>query len=656
MMMFPDLPAVRFALGLLVSSAVSTAAEIHVRSGALPEGDGTWERPYRTIMSAAAVAQPGDVITVHAGTYRERIDPPRGGSSPDARITYRAAPGETVIIKGSEIVKAWVQVKDDIWKVSLPNTFFGSYNPYRDVIAGDWFEDRGRVHHTGEVYLDGVSLYEAASLEEVMNPQLSPYSQEPEHSRFKWYVASDERETHITANFGGANPNEKTVEINVREACFYPSQPGRNYITVRGFTMAHAATQWAAPTAEQIGLIGTHWSKGWIIEDNVVRDSKCVGITLGKDRATGHNEWSKDPSKDGALHYNEMIQRALEAGWSRENIGSHIVRRNTLYNCEQAGICGSFGAIFSEISDNHIYRIWHKRSFTGMEQAGIKIHGAVDTLIARNHVHHASRGIWLDWMTQGARVTGNLCHDNSIDDLYIEVSHGPYIVDNNVLLSPVSLNNLSHGGAYLYNLFAGAIHSRQDFRITPYLEAHGTAVAGMSRFFGGDDRFFHNVFLKPERQPVQERPGVYRTVGYGLWVLDNKDHPLTAAGNVYVNGARPSRQEKDVRVVTEPQTDPLVWWEQGDLHLRWSLPADLPHTATPRLSTAGFPDTLVSRLSFAGPDGEPVHFETDYFGRPRDRAHPTPGPFERRSTADVERERRVSLRRARAVSDLEPSN
>ena len=38
---------------------------------------------------------------------------------------------------------------------------------------------------------------------------------------------------------------------------------------MRGFTLEHAATNWAPPTAEQIGLIGTHWSKGWIIENNV---------------------------------------------------------------------------------------------------------------------------------------------------------------------------------------------------------------------------------------------------------------------------------------------------------------------------------------------------------------------------------------------------
>ncbi len=55
----------------------------------------------------------------------------------------------------------------------------------------------------------------------------------------------------------------------MRRTVFYPDQPGRNYITVRGFTLRHAATPWAPPTAEQIGLIGTHWSKGWIIENNV---------------------------------------------------------------------------------------------------------------------------------------------------------------------------------------------------------------------------------------------------------------------------------------------------------------------------------------------------------------------------------------------------
>jgi alpha-N-arabinofuranosidase len=51
---------------------------------------------------------------------------------------------------------------------------------------------------------------------------------------------------------------------------------------VRGFTLAHAATPWAPPTAEQIGVIGTHWSRGWLIENNNIHHSICVGVTLGK--------------------------------------------------------------------------------------------------------------------------------------------------------------------------------------------------------------------------------------------------------------------------------------------------------------------------------------------------------------------------------------
>jgi len=78
---------------------------------------------------------------------------------------------------------------------------------------------------------------------------------------------------------------------------FYPRETGRNFITVRGFTLEHAATNWAPPTAEQVGLIGTHWSKGWIIENNTISHSRCVGITLGKygDERSAHSLWWADP-------------------------------------------------------------------------------------------------------------------------------------------------------------------------------------------------------------------------------------------------------------------------------------------------------------------------------------------------------------------------
>jgi hypothetical protein len=88
--------------------------------------------------------------------------------------------------------------------------------------------------------------------------------------------------------------------------------------------------------------------------------------------------------------------------------------------------------------------------------AGIKLHGAIDVLIAKNCIHNAGRGLWMDWMAQGTRISSNLLYDNTTDDLFVEVNHGPFLVDNNVFLSPVSLLDMSEGGAYAHNLFSGS--------------------------------------------------------------------------------------------------------------------------------------------------------------------------------------------------------
>ena len=331
-----------FLMLVVLTTPVVSAREYHVSIKGNDTNVGSASKPYRNISFAAQNAQPGDVIIVHQGIYRERVTPPRGGDSDTRRIVYRAAEGEKVEIKGSEVISGWKRFEKDVWKVIIPNTFFGDYNPYKDILNGDWFRDKGREHHTGEVYLNGNSLYEMNILESVLNPKPIQGITDQEGSTYTWYCETDEENTYIYANFHGYNPNEELVEINARKSCFYPDKPGRNYITVNGFHMSQAATQWAPPTAEQIGLIGTHWSKGWIIENNVISHSKFAGITLGKDRESGHNVASENPCKDGATHYNEVIFKALQAGWSKEEIGSHLVRNNTIFNCFNCFICFVF--------------------------------------------------------------------------------------------------------------------------------------------------------------------------------------------------------------------------------------------------------------------------------------------------------------------------
>ena len=610
----------------------AAARELHVSVKGDDANDGSPSKPFRTISAAARVAQPGDIVTVHAGTYRERVTPPLGGESDAKRIVYQAAPGETAVIKGSEVIRDWKQWAPGVWKATVPNSLFGKYNPYKDLIVGDWFDSRGRPHHTGEVYLNGKSLYESHLLERVLDSKPIPNIEDADGSTYTWFAETDERNTYIYANFHDKNPNQELVEINVRDSCFYPDQPGRDYITVRGFRMAQAATQWAAPTAEQIGLIGTHWSKGWIIENNVISDSKCAGISLGKDRKTGHNVWIADPRKDGAIHYNEVILRALEAGWSREKIGSHIVRNNVIFNCEQAGIVGSLGAVFSRIFNNHIYNIWTKRQFTGAEMAGIKLHAAIDVVIQGNRIHDAGRGLWMDWMAQGTRITRNLLYDNSMDDLFVEVDHGPFLVDNNLFLSALSLNDMSEGGAYVHNLIAGRILSRPEpRRSTPYHKPHATALAGLDSIVGGDDRFYNNVFTGKGVAPAsggEADTNPQRFGGFGLWVYNLREYPLMAGGNVYLNGARAYAKEDGSLSLPEADLKPELVEERDGVYLCFAAPAEMQKAATRPVNTAMLGKARVPGLSYENPDGSPLAIDTDYLGNKRSATGPAAGPFE----------------------------
>jgi alpha-N-arabinofuranosidase len=581
------------------------AAEYHVAPGGNDTYPGTQAAPFRTIQHAADRAQPGDVITVHQGIYRERIIPPRGGESDAKRIVYQAAPGETVEIRGSEVVNNWVKVQGDVWKATLPNTLFGRFNPYADLIHGDWFAPKGRAHHTGAVYLNGTWLTEAARLDDVLKPATATPL---------WFGAVGKDSTTIHARFPGVNPNRQTVEINVRRTVFYPDSPGKNYITVRGFRMRHAATPWAPPTAEQVGLIGTHWSKGWVIENNRISHSTCSGIALGK----YGDQWD-NTSADTAEGYVKTIERALANGWNKETIGHHVVRNNRIAHCEQAGIVGSLGAAFSVVTGNTIHDIHVRHLFTGAEMAGIKFHAAIDVQIRHNHIYRTTRGLWLDWMAQGTRVSGNLLHDNNdSEDLFVEVDHGPFLVDNNVFLSPRSVTSRSQGGAYVHNLFAGTFSMNEyDSRLTPYHKAHSTEVAGMHDNPRGDDRFYNNLFVG----------------GADLACYDQPRLPVAMDGNVFLKGARPSRHEASPLV--KPDFDPALKFVHSAAGCNLELTLDPSWTGdrtralvtTERLGKASIPG-----LPYEQPDGKPICVDADYFGKPRNQANPTPGPFENPGT------------------------
>ena len=503
----------------------------------------------------------------------------------------------------------------------------------------------------------------------------------PEESVYKWYTEQDPDtdETIIYANFQGFNPNEENVEITVRRRCFMPSKTGVSHITVRGFKIDKAATTWAPPAAFQDGMIGPHWSKGWIIEDCEISNSRCAGISLGKyyDPENEHyftNKHIKSPTQ----MERDAICRGQYHGWLKEKIGSHIIRRCDIHHCEQGGIIGRMGGVFSIIEDNHIHHINNMQELGGAEIAGIKLHAPIDVIMRRNHIHHCTKGIWCDWEAQGTRITQNLLHDNQrpsyarflpgsmmSQDLFVEVSHGPTLIDNNILLSDASLRIATQGVAMVHNLICGAftsVGSGTTWRYTPYHIPHRTEVMGFMTILHGDDRFYNNIFVQKwpsedytvhdDQDPQVTRPE-NRLVGthdfdeyptYDEWIsqFDFTKHPnmlaladvhfghlpIWSEGNVYLNGAKPWKKEVNCLLVDKNDQGVKVELVEKDGHyyLDTNIFDYIKGFSARMINTEILGKAFEPEQGFENPDGTPIQFDSDYFGDHRG-VHVVSGPF-----------------------------
>ena len=634
---------------ITISSLFLFSQQYHVAKHGNDNNLGTVESPFLTISKAAKIALPGSVITVHEGTYRERIAPSHGGLSTTKPIIYQAAKGEDVWIKGSEIIKQWKKFKGNVWMVKIDNKFFGDFNPYVEIVQGDWLLNTyGMDHHLGEVYLNGDSLYEVGELSDVSDENPLGRTNDKDGSRYKWFCKTENGFTTIYANFMGLNPNDELVEINVRPAVFFPKKTGINFITVRGFKMAHAATQWSPPTAEQVGLIGPYWSKGWIIEDNLITDSKCTGISIGKERASGHNEWTNLKVKHGTQRERDVVFKALKLGWSFETIGSHIIRNNTIKNCEQTGISGHLGGIGSQIYNNHIYNIHIKKQFFGYETGGIKLHAPIDVIIKNNLIHDNYRGIWLDWQSQGTRVSGNIFYNNEKEDLFNEVNHGPMVVDNNIMLSEISILNASQGTAYVHNLITGKIIIRKvSNRYTPYHFSHSTSVKGLMTILTGDDRYYNNILTsnhqtKPYKGPASDKihNGLDAYDGYPLssdyWYKGKRPDdfakhklPVYINSNLYFNKAKPFDRELDNFENREFVPKISIEKKKNSFYLNFEIDDSFKKVKTSLVNTNILGTAFQSEAAFENKDASPIVLDTDILNNKRNVLNPIVGPFEK---------------------------
>jgi len=417
-------------------------------------GPGTRERPFRTINKAAQVLQPGERVVIASGIYRECVRPLRGGTGPARMISYEAAPGAKVFIKGSEVLKqGWQQKGVSIfrrmpnsqaaaapevttWEHDLTETMFpDAYNPFalpsapadrawldtRTVDMGPYFRRRGLV------FVDGKPLEPVEQLRELASPQL-PGPPPPNQPRPLTGLPPRKRGGPIMQEIGGTpdgrfwvdnsgqaiqvrlpagTPAEHTIEITTREQAFAPLQKGLAYIRVKGITFQHAGNGYPVP---QRGLLSTAGGNHWIIEGNTIEWANGVGLDIG------NGDWS--------------------GGFTPQAGQSQIVRGNTVRYCGVEGIAG-MQTRDTVVEDNLIEWCGWADAEREWEAAGAKFHGARNMLFRQNvvrHIRHAN-AVWFDSGNTNCRITRNVFADvlTVSAAVHMEMNRQPNLIDNNII-------------------------------------------------------------------------------------------------------------------------------------------------------------------------------------------------------------------------------
>ncbi|MFP5226940.1 MAG: right-handed parallel beta-helix repeat-containing protein [Acidobacteriota bacterium] len=418
-------------------------------------GPGSQSHPFRTINKAAQVLQPGERVVIASGTYRECVRPARGGTDADHMISYEAAPGAKVFVKGSEVLNdGWQQESIPLgfrgfggqsaqpqkevtaWRHELTGAMFpDAYQPFALAsVAGNWewldprAVDMGPYfRRRGLVFVDGKPLEPVEQLRELAMPHLqpepvfttppAPQNGLPPRRRpgplmqeiggspdARFWIENSGTAIHIRLDSGA--PADHTIEITTRGQAFVPSQKGLAFIRIKGITFQHAGNAYPFP---QYGLVSTVGGNHWIIEDNTIEWANGMGLDIGTDGDSGFTP---------------------HAGTSQ------IVRRNTIRYCGVEGI-GGMGTVDTAIEDNLVEWCGWADAERGWEAAGAKFHFGRNLLFRRNvvrHIRHAN-GVWLDSGNANCRITRNVFADilTVSAAVHMEMNTAQNQIDNNII-------------------------------------------------------------------------------------------------------------------------------------------------------------------------------------------------------------------------------
>jgi hypothetical protein len=576
-------------------------------------GPGSQERPFRTVNRAAQVLLPSERVVIAEGVYRECVRPARGGKSPEAMISYEAAPGAKVVIKGSAVVQGfrpsegWNLGLDPktgkpvkAWELRIDPALFHGYNPFQvDNVIGtrywiDYAKDNMATYfrRRGMVFVDGKPLEPVEGATELAGPsprslnffsdvRWSPLFQELSPYAGKVWIESNGMTLHVRLA-DDDDPAKHTIEITTEEQVFAPAQRYQAFIRVKGITFQHAGNGFPVP---QRGMVSLNRGHHWIIEDCAFEWANSVGLDVGNE------DW--------------------QASQPPHPVGFAVVRGNTFRYCGIEGIGGTGGPQDTLVEKNLFEWIGWQDAAMMSESGGTKMHVAKNLLFRHNvlrHIRHAN-GLWLDIGNDNVRITGNLFADIpghvNPHAVHIEGSEALNQIDNNIFykLTGGILIRDTNNVIIAYNLF---------------LDCDEVGVDTVSGIKGPRPIFGHTIDVRN----LTVYGNIFHRMGRSAIEFTNARNE--ADGNVYGTSAvNPLFSQPFLRVKTPepPEWHNLKSWREEH---GWDK-----NGAMAAITAVLDPDKLQLDLEVKS-DVKPApaykRIDTDFFGRSLTGSR-SPGPF-----------------------------
>ncbi len=376
-------------LALTAGPAVAKEYFVDQRHPKASDGNpGTEAQPWKTIARAgkAKELKPGDTVLIKSGLYREAADITVSGE-PSKPITFAAAPGARVIVKGSELIRGpWTlitQRKDvkepyphaykNIWRIPLGDEYFPSSPNKADRFVTQVFScDYTPLQMIGrDRFFDGDQLrIVGAGLADMIDRS--------------FYF--DPKDQGLYVKVGG-HPDWYRMEIGVRNACV--SVSGAHDVVVRGLEMRH-------------NLHGSVCNVGGC-QRVLVEDCKCCLGDLGGLSICSCKDCT---ARRCDLSYN-----------GNSGLGLNTTQGCTIEDCT---------LLFNNY--RHFNEAWH---CGGMKN----IPNNYRTIIRRCEAAYtyAGPGIWFDTHNPDTVIVDNVCHHNDADGIFLEINRGGGIIANNLV-------------------------------------------------------------------------------------------------------------------------------------------------------------------------------------------------------------------------------